>query len=79
MDLTDITIRKECPSCAGSGETLEFRGDVMAAARLEAGISGSEMARRLRISPQRLQAKETGREKFTEDQARQFLAVLSGG
>lgn len=79
MDLTDIIIRKECSTCAGSGEEVEFRGDLMAAARREAHISGSEMARRLDISPQRLQAKEVGREKFTEDQARQFLAVLNGG
>lgn len=79
MNLDDIIIRKECSTCAGSGEELEFRGDLMAAARREAGITGSEMARRLGISPQRLQAKEVGREKFTEDQARQYLAVLNGG
>lgn len=80
MTLTDIIVRKECPSCAGSGEEAEFRGDLMAAARREAGITGVEMARQLGLSPQRLQAKEKGeREKFTEDQARQFLAVLNGG
>lgn len=79
MDLTDIIVTKPCSSCAGSGEELEFRGDLMAAVRREAHITGSEMARRLGISPQRLQAREVGREKFTEDQARQFLAVLNGG
>lgn len=79
MNLTDILVKKPCPSCAGSGEEMEFRGDLMAAARREAGLTGSEMARRLDITPQRLQAKEVGREKFTEDQARQYLAVLNGG
>lgn len=78
MDVADLI---RCPACNGQGHTWEVDGRVLRQHRLALGIPGADMARRLEIPPQELHDKETHRQnrRFTEDQARQFLAALNGG
>jgi len=78
MDFADLTL---CPTCSGVGHLWEINGGALRAERIAAGITGSEMARRIGLDPRELHDKETNRQnrRFTEDQARRYLAVLKGG